>query len=1324
MSSRKVRKVIATVVVFLGVSLGLTMIMVNRTSAINSSSIVSKAVFEGVYGCFNSGAYRKTFYASDPSSFVLNNGSTEAVKLPYGMTNVGDNNLNCREVMLGYNNDSGIKGGLIPNNVRDTGANITTVKNYFAGQSTNSNGLPAVGDTATGTTGGIGYKAESVTEGTGSSGKMLTYRVGDFKCVSGESNPNFSGKNTINLPTVVSTDSGLKITNYNDISADGGSFVSNCGSLKFSVGAPVVSGSSVTLDLYLGNEDYQTITYTKSGSNVTVSEPGLSVADENGNYINLNPSSSQPPASGSTISDYKLTWGGGNWMDLLKGLNGNNRAGISVNQVYAGYNYLALTRQELFDLYVYYIEDANVFNAKLVAEGSSDYSGVDINLCPDKKYKVNKSNAADRRVYGVDSNLHFNSGPFSLDEIISALSAQGPFNDINNGGRCGTSNENGSYTPSSSSLASSDIVDCNQFDNIGAMQWILCPVMNNEQHTASWVDRQTQEWLAIDTGIYDNDAVKNVWSNIRNVANIVMIVFFLIIIFSQVTGYGIDNYGIKKMLPRLIVMAIIINLSFYICQLAIDASNIAGVGLRNMFTAIGMGDSSVSSGGSFIGSMVTGLFAAGATGGPAAIGAFSAAMAAASGGIVIALVVAVIVFLLVVLVAVVVLFLMLGAREIIVIVCIVLSPLAFAAFILPNTQNLFKKWWELFKAAIIIFPICGMMAGISNMLRGLYDEGAELNVWAYAILLVLPYLGFFLIPILLKNALSALGKVGGALSSLGNTVKNGGRAMGQAGMKVGQNTNRFKDWQQRQQERNAQRAVNRVKRLDAQGRRVSDGDRQRALEAQRKLNEIMQNRYLAEAGAPVLDDATAKSRAMSVKEAQELKNYSDQYANLTRAQMGNELTSAITAYNGDRSDANALRLQAAIIASEGKGMNKEMLSGFGGIGLDSTNANDAKVLSRLAGSSDKVLSQYGIQMSKLAAPDYKHKEVDANGNAVLDANGNQVERELTADERNISLNDFIGSQKEVKLSKVSSDKGPSWLNAVNDDTWDKILTTNADAVDTHTLITAATNTTDGKVLAKVNEILAKRKIDPSEKYKMSTAELSKLKLNTLRSMNPAIYSKAIESIKADPNSAANQQILNAMEQDVKADLGLDDASLVQARGMQAGYATKTASDVYDEAVAENNRMDAQKQQEAAQAAAQQQVEMNNLHGQALEENKEWDRRQADIQQREAQTKALNRLADTMERFTGNNPGGQGPAPSGQGPTRDLSRDGDNIPRPDSNTPIPMSGPVQTSPTFQPPAVVNNNPTFQPPAVVRNNPASQPPAPRPNRGPNNGPNRRA
>ena len=76
--------------------------------------------------------------------------------------------------------------------------------------------------------------------------------------------------------------------------------------------------------------------------------------------------------------------------------------------------------------------------------------------------------------------------------------------------------------------------------------------------------------------------------------------------------------------------------------------------------------------------------------------------------------------------------------------------------------------------------------------------------------------------------------------------------MGQAGMKVGQNTNRFKDWQQRQQERNAQRAVNRVKRLDAQGRRVSDGDRQRALEAQRKLNEIKQNRYLAEAGALVI----------------------------------------------------------------------------------------------------------------------------------------------------------------------------------------------------------------------------------------------------------------------------------------------------------------------------------------------------------------------------------------------------------------------------------------------------------------------------------------
>lgn len=863
---------------------------------------------------------------------------------------------------------------------------------------------------------------------------------------------------------------------------------------------------------------------------------------------------------------------------------------------------------------------------------------------------------------------------------------------------------------------------------IGAMQWILCPSLNNTAYTANWMDNMVTKWLGVDNSYYNgNSDAARVWGSIRNIANIAMTVFLLIIIFSQITGYGIDNYGIKKMLPRLIMMAIIVNLSLYICQIAVDLSNIAGVGLRDLFATVG---GAADSGTNFVTDGLAGLFGAAAVSSGAAVGA---ATTAATLGvyIVIAVVVVALVVALVIFVAVMILFIMLGLRNILLIACIILSPLAFAAFILPNTQNLFKKWWSLFKTVLLIFPICGATMGISAMLKHISDSGSEstmVNFGASVVLLILPYVIFFFLPQLLKEALSALGKLGGALTNMGSSVRRGGRAIGGAAMRAAQNSDRWKraqaDATMRREERNANRALQRVKRLKRRGRTPSDGDNMRALEATNKLNEIRQQRELAKLGGTELDDATIQSRALAIKEAQGLKNYSDQFANLTRPEMGtiladsvkdygdarDEYNKAEMAYNSDKSDANkraketlrrildnnALKLQAAIIASEGKNMNKEVADVLGGFKFDSSNATDAKILSRLAASSDKIISQYGIQMSKIGG-DYETNDLDANGAIQYNPDGSVKTRKLTEAERNISLNDFIGSQAEVKLSTVSEGKGPSWLTTVNDDTLDAILKVaggnpNAlKALDTHSLLTIANTTTDGKVVTKVNQIFQARKdANISENYSMGTAELAKLKSSTADMLEgTGVYDKAVADIKADPNSAANKQILNAMEQDVKVKLGLDDASLAQTRGMQAGYATKTASDVYDEAVAENNRMNAQKQQEAAQAAAQQQAEMNNLHGQALEENKEWDRRQADIQQREAQTKALNRLADTMERFTGNNPGGQGPAP-----------------------------------TFQPPAVVNNNPTFQPPAVVRNNPAPQPPAPRPNRGPNNGPDRRA
>lgn len=60
----------------------------------------------------------------------------------------------------------------------------------------------------------------------------------------------------------------------------------------------------------------------------------------------------------------------------------------------------------------------------------------------------------------------------------------------------------------------------------------------------------------------------------QSIANAAFIVAFLIVIYSQLTSVGISNYGIKKLVPRVVIAAIFVNLSFVICALMIDLSNI------------------------------------------------------------------------------------------------------------------------------------------------------------------------------------------------------------------------------------------------------------------------------------------------------------------------------------------------------------------------------------------------------------------------------------------------------------------------------------------------------------------------------------------------------------------------------------------------------------------------------------------------------------------------------------------------------------------------------------------------------------------------------
>ena len=124
--------------------------------------------------------------------------------------------------------------------------------------------------------------------------------------------------------------------------------------------------------------------------------------------------------------------------------------------------------------------------------------------------------------------------------------------------------------------------------NFWGFGWIFCPGQNLITELINgmvgWI-ADSMKWTILADDSATNTAgltIRQVWQNFLNIANVVFVIAFLIMIYSMATSTGLSNYDVKKMLPRLIIVVIAVNLSFYICAALVDLSNIIGAGLYNL----------------------------------------------------------------------------------------------------------------------------------------------------------------------------------------------------------------------------------------------------------------------------------------------------------------------------------------------------------------------------------------------------------------------------------------------------------------------------------------------------------------------------------------------------------------------------------------------------------------------------------------------------------------------------------------------------------------------------------------------------------------------
>lgn len=300
---------------------------------------------------------------------------------------------------------------------------------------------------------------------------------------------------------------------------------------------------------------------------------------------------------------------------------------------------------------------------------------------------------------------------------------------------------------------------------IEGIGWIVCPVVN---FLASIVDGSwniLEGFLETKSDIVSNDSVTyKVWQVVRNLANVVFVIVFLIIIFSQVTSFGISNYGIKKLLPKLIISAVLVNVSFYICQLAVDVSNILGVSLKETISSL-LDTTRLATPEHDLNRLTTGDGFAGIAGSILAAGIAVAAMSLT----------ALIPVLLASLVALVMILFLLVGRQALIVLLVILSPLAFVAFLLPNTEKLFEKWKKTFMALLLLYPIVALVMGASDLASlvltevSIDSDGGWLTSIMAAAVAILP---LFVVPGMLKKSLDGVGNIGGMINKLGDKAGN------------------------------------------------------------------------------------------------------------------------------------------------------------------------------------------------------------------------------------------------------------------------------------------------------------------------------------------------------------------------------------------------------------------------------------------------------------------------------------------------------------------------------------------------------------------------
>lgn len=242
---------------------------------------------------------------------------------------------------------------------------------------------------------------------------------------------------------------------------------------------------------------------------------------------------------------------------------------------------------------------------------------------------------------------------------------------------------------------------------IETVGWVICPTMRSIARLADYgFTYINSNFLRIDYSIASNSSgTYRAWELMRNVADALFVVAFMFIVYSQLTGRG-GGYNLKRLLPKLIISAILVNISYYICIAIVDVVNIIGDSLMSVFNDVA----------SRVGTSVMPI------GGKAASAAFqdgtlttiTSSVLGKTGvaWVLLAPVAAVVISIATICAAGLVLLIM---RKTVIAMLILGSPILFVAYLLPNLERFFFQGVRLFIQLLLLYPIIALLLGAGQI---------------------------------------------------------------------------------------------------------------------------------------------------------------------------------------------------------------------------------------------------------------------------------------------------------------------------------------------------------------------------------------------------------------------------------------------------------------------------------------------------------------------------------------------------------------------------------------------------------------------------------